>query len=106
MTNQQLQQLIAALQPQPGAGGGVQAAGAAAVVGPMQPCQLGKDKIRRYKRWNDWIQDAENKMTFLNLNTNDQKIGFFRSCAGPELSDFWLKEARIRFVRFDTLCNV
>ena len=94
MTEQQLNQLITALT---GGGGGAQAAGAAAVVGPMQPCHLGKDKIKRYKRWEDWIQDAENKMKFLKMTSNTEQIGFVRSCAGAELTDFWTKEARIRF---------
>ena len=67
MTDLQLHQLITVLT---GGGGGVQAAGAAAVVGFMHPCHLGNDKIKRYNRWGDWIQDAGNKMTFLKLTTN------------------------------------
>ena len=56
MTEGQFQQLLAMIGGQRGGGDGAgQAAGAAAVVGPMQHCQLGKDKIRRYKRWGDWI---------------------------------------------------
>ena len=82
MTDLQLHQLITALT---GGGRGGQAAGAAKVVGPMQPCHLGKENIKRYKRWGDWIQDAENKMTFNKLNTNKQHIGFIRSCVGEEL---------------------
>ena len=50
MTDQQLQQLITALT---WAGGGAQVAGVAAVVGQMPPCLLGKDHIKRYKRWTD-----------------------------------------------------
>ena len=101
MTNEQLGQLIAALRPQEEAGGArggqVQSAGAAAVVGPMMPCPLGKDKLKRFKKWNDWIRDAENKMAFLGLTSNQQRISFIKSCAGSELTEFWLKEARIRF---------
>ena len=63
----------------------------------MQHCHLGKDKIRRYKRWGDWIQDAENKMKVLQITMDQAKIGFFQSCAGAELTEFWTKEARIRF---------
>ena len=50
-------------------------------MGPMQPCHLGKDKIKIYKQWGDWIQDAEIKMTFLK-----QQKGSIRSCAEAELS--------------------
>ena len=102
MTDDQLQTLIAALRPQPqpqpvAAGGPNTVAGAAAVVGTMPPCPLGKNKLKRYKKWCDWIRDAETKMTFLEMTTEIQKMNFIRSCAGPELNEFWLKEARIRF---------
>ena len=96
MTEAQLAQLIAAVRTQEGAGG-AQSAGAAAVVGPMRPCPLGKDKLKRFKKWNDWIRDAETKMAFLGLTRNQQKVNFIRSCAGSELTEFWMKEARIRF---------
>ena len=67
-------------------------------MSPMQPGHLGKDKIKRYKQWGNWIQDAENKITFRNLMMNKQQIVFIRSCTRAEMSDFWSKEARIRFV--------
>ena len=48
MTDMQLERLLRAVQ-----GGGGVAVGAAAVVGPMGPCNLGKDKLKRPKRWSD-----------------------------------------------------
>ena len=36
-------------------------------------------------------------MTFLEITTDIQKQNFICSCAGPELNEFWLKEARIQF---------
>ena len=51
----------------------------------MEPCHLGKDKIKRYKRW-------DIKIKFLNM-TIDSSL----SCAGAELINFWTKEASIRF---------
>ena len=97
--NQHIAQLMGAVT---GAQAGREAArtavgAAAAVVGPMAPCILGKDKIRRYKKWQDWIKDAENKMKFIGAVTSEQKLGFLRSCAGPELTELWEKEARIRY---------
>ena len=94
MTDQQLQQLITALT---GVGGGAQVTGAAAVVGQMTPCLLGKDRIKRYKRWIDLIMDAENKMRFMGVTTNNPKVDFVRSCAGSELTELWDKEVRARF---------
>ena len=93
MTNIQLQELIAALT---GAAGG-RAAGAAAVMGQLAPCQLGKDRIKRVKKFEDWIRDAEAKIKVLKLNTDEEKIDFIKSCAGHELLELWMKEVRIRF---------
>ena len=93
MTNDQLQQLITALT---GAAGG-RAAGAAAVMGQLAPCQLGKDRIKRIKTFEDWIREAEAKIKVLKLNADQEKIDFIKSCAGHELIEFWAKEVRVRF---------
>ena len=71
-------------------------AGAAAVVGPMPPCVLGKDKIKQQMKWSDWHKDATNKVRVMGMNQDDQKLNFLRSCAGHELTEFWEKEARVR----------
>ena len=63
----------------------------------MVPCSLGKDKIKRYKKWKDWIGDAENKMKFIGTMSDIQKISFLRSCQGADLTELWEKEVRIRF---------
>ena len=36
-------------------------------------------------------------MTFLSISTDRQKVGFLRTCAGPELTEVWEKATRIRF---------
>ena len=79
----------------PAPGGATANSGAAALVGQVPPCLLGKNKLKRYKKWRDWIKDAENKMTFLGIEEENKKISFIRSCAGAELTEFWDKEARI-----------
>ena len=63
----------------------------------MPGCQLGRNKIKRFKKWNDWLRDAESKMRFLSITEGAQKVDFLRSCAGGELIEFWSKEVRIRF---------
>ena len=90
MNDAQFERLIAPLR---GGGGG----GVATVVGPMGPCGLGKDKLKRPKRWSDWRKDAENKMRFLRIEENSQRLNFVTSCAGAELTEFWEKEVRVRF---------
>ena len=93
MTDEQRERLIAAMQD----GGREGAAGAVAAVGHMGPCNLGKDKVKRPKRWSDWRKDAKNKMRFLRIEEDEQKLNFVRSCAGAELTEFWEKEVRARF---------
>ena len=99
LSEDQFRQLLAAakagpVEPPVGAG---MATGAAALVGEMPRCSLGKDKLKRYKRWKEWLNDAENKMRFLKIANDKEKIDFLRSCGGPELTEFWNKEARITF---------
>ena len=36
-------------------------------------------------------------MTLLGLTSSQQKISFLRSCAGQELTEFWEKQAKIRW---------
>ena len=67
------------------------------MVGPMGPCVLGKDKLKRPKRWTDWHKDAENKMRFSGITNSVQKMNFLRSCAGVELTELWEKEVRVVF---------
>ena len=78
-------------------GGPIMAAGAAALVGQMPSCHLGKDKIKRFKKWKDWLGDAKNKMAFLGISTDQQKVNFLRSCGGSDFTEFGEKEAHIRF---------
>ena len=47
MTDQQLQELIGGIR---GHDAGTITAGASAVVGPLPPCALGKDKIKRHRK--------------------------------------------------------
>ena len=97
LTNAQLQDLIAGCIA--GAGGGAAGAAgtmsAASMVGPMGPCILGKDKLKRPKKWADWHHEAENKMRFCGITDGGRKLDFLRSCAGAELTKLWDKEGRV-----------
>ena len=70
---------------------------AATVIGRLAICELGVDKVRRIKKFSDWIGEAESKMRLLNIKEGQQKKDFIQSGAGPELTRFWEKEARIQF---------
>ena len=93
MSDQQLRDLLAGVV---GAIGGGAAGGAAATMAAsMGPCILGKNKLKRPKKWSDWIKAAENKMSFSGIEEGSSKWEFIRSCAGPELTEVWEKEVRI-----------
>jgi hypothetical protein len=70
--------------------------GAAAAVGQLTTCALGRDKMKRYKKWSDWHKEAKNKMAFIGITEEAQKVAYLKSCAGAELLTFWEKEARVR----------
>ena len=97
ITHEQLQDLIAGVIA--GAGGGAAGAtgtiSAASMVGPMGPCILGRDKLKRPKKWADWLREAENKMRFGGITEGGRKWDFLRSCAGAELMELWDKEVRV-----------
>ena len=56
---------------------------------------MGKDKLKRPRRWADWRRDADNKMRFSGITDSAQKLNFLRSCAGAELTELWEKEVRV-----------
>ena len=97
MTQEQFAQLLQTLQARPQDAAPGVAAGAAAIAGQMPPCNLGRNKVKRFKKWADWLRDAEAKMGFLKITRDADKLDFLRSCAGKELTEFWVKEARIRY---------
>ena len=59
------------------------------LVGQMPPCYLGKNKIKHFTKWKDWISEAEKKKAFLSMGSGEYKIDVMRSCREPELIEFW-----------------
>ena len=81
ITNQQLQDLIAAVTAgaaaaagaAAGAGGVAGTISAASLAGPMWACTLGNNKLKRPNKWRDWLREAENKMRFAGITADDRK---------------------------------
>ena len=71
LTDAQLTTLINRLV---GAAGGA-SQGAASAVGPMEPCNLGIDKVKRLKNFQDWCKEAEAKITYMGINEDTKKGG-------------------------------
>ena len=91
LTDDQLTTLINRLV---GAAGGA-GQGAASAVGPMEPCNLGIDKVKRLRNFQDWCKEAEAKITYMGITEDTRKVALLKSWAGRTFLNFWKKEARI-----------
>ena len=47
------------------------------LVGRLGPCELGRDKLKIYKKFLDWVGEAESKMRLLGLTTTIEKKNSF-----------------------------
>ena len=97
MTEEQLQNLIRALQPQQPQAPPQQQQKSAAALGQMKQLDLGPDKMRKLKKFNEWLEEAENRMKYLGSNTNDEKISLLRAWGGPDLVSFMKLHAKVKF---------
>ena len=77
MTAKQYQTLIDALRGG-GDGEAAGAAGAAAREGPVEPCALGENKLKRIMRWTNWHREAENKMRLRGITDNVKSLNCLR----------------------------
>ena len=91
LTQEQFEALLNRLAPQQNN------QGLAMAVGPMAPCQLGIDKTKRLRRYNDWLKEAESKMEVMGVTESRKKTALIKSWAGSELINFWETEARVVF---------
>ncbi len=69
----------------------------AAALGPMPPCILGSEKMTRLQHFETWLEEAENRMKFLGVTDDTQKVSLLRSWGGPELVTFMKSQGNIRF---------
>ena len=91
MTNDQFQQLMTTLRgpQQP------QRQKSAAALGHMQQLDMGPDKMRKLKKFNEWLEEAENRMTYIDAETDAEKISLLRSWGGPDLLNFMKMHAKV-----------
>ena len=65
-------------------------------MGQLQPCILGRDKMKRFKKGNNWVKDAKTKMEYLGITWNNRKLAYIKS--PQELLNFWEKKLWARWV--------
>ena len=93
MTNEQLQQLIAAIQPQQPQ----RQQKSAAVLGHIKTLDLGCEKMRKLKKFNEWLEEAENRMVYIGANTDEEKVTLLRSWGGTDFVNFMKLNAKVLF---------
>ena len=69
----------------------------------MKPLDMGPDKMHKLKRFNEWLEEAQNRMTYLGSETNEEKISLLRAWGGTDLVNFMKLHAK---VQFDTIAAV
>ena len=106
MTNDQFQQLLTTLQaPQAAAANAAQIQQiaealrpqqhkSAAALGPMRALDMGPDKMRKLKKFSEWLEEAENRMTYIGVNMDEEKISLLRAWGGPGLVNFMKLHAK------------
>ena len=56
-----------------------------AALGPMRQCSLGTDKMRKLTMFNEWLEDAENRMTYIGVTDDNEKVILLKTWGGPEM---------------------
>ena len=57
-------------------------------LGPMAPCPLGKNKMTKLTKFEEWLEEAENRMDYIGNQEDKDKIILLKSWGGSELNDF------------------
>jgi len=56
-------------------------------LGPMRQCALGSDKMRKFTLFEDWLEEAENRMEYIGTSTDKKKMILLKTWGGTEIKD-------------------
>ena len=56
-----------------------------AALGPIRQCILGTDKMKKLNILNEWLEDAENRMSYIGITNDKEKIILLKTWGGPEI---------------------
>ena len=56
-----------------------------AALGPIRQCSLGTDKMQKLILFNEWLDDAENRMDYIGVTEDKEKIILLKTWGGPEM---------------------
>ena len=57
-------------------------------LGPMAPCALGTNKMTKLTKFEEWLEEAENRMAYIGNQDDKDKIILMKSWGGSELNEF------------------
>ena len=57
-------------------------------LGPMAPCSLGTNKMTKLTKFEEWLEEAENRMEYIGNQEDKDKIILLKSWGGSDLNDF------------------
>ena len=98
LSNEQFQQLLQTLAPNPNAQPPpAPAKNDPSALGPMPPCVLSADKMFRLSQFETWLEEAENRMKFIGIDDNEKKLSLLRSWGGSDFIGFMKTHVKIRF---------
>ena len=94
----QIQQIAEAMRPQQHK--------SAAALGPMRSLDMGPDKMRKLKKFSEWLEEAENRMSYIGVNMDEEKISLLRAWGGPGLVNFMKLHAKVVFEKIPAIGQV
>lgn len=59
-----------------------------AALGPMQPCTMGTNKMTKLTKFEEWLEEAENRMAYIGNNDDASKVILLKTWGGIELMEF------------------
>ena len=68
-----------------------------AALGPIRSCALGTNKMTKLTKFEEWLDEAENRMAYIGIGDDKQKIILLKSWGGPELIEFMKSNVKIQY---------
>ena len=102
LTNEQFQQLLATIIPKTDQNAQDQATANQpkndpSALGPIRMCDLGTNKMLKLTRFEDWLEEAENRMDYIGTQDDKSRIILLKSWGGKELMEFIKTHVKISY---------
>ena len=65
------------------------------VLGPMRQCNLGDDKMKKLMIFDEWLEEAENRMDFIGINDDKEKLILLKTWGGPDVNEILKQQTSV-----------